>query len=108
MACHIVDDRTPEQRETHRYLVVASDEFMSRWASDIESREKGRTVTAQSYAAWACESRAEANECMVRVMRRPEMKRVRVVYDTKGARYRPKSHVAHLYIYVYCGQDEDW
>lgn len=40
-----VDDRTPEQRETHRWGVVARDKFMSGW---------GQAFNGASRCAWAC------------------------------------------------------
>lgn len=39
------DDRTPEQKQTHRWGVVARDKFMSGW---------GRASNGDSRCAWAC------------------------------------------------------
>ena len=61
------DDRTAAQLETHTWLVVGTDKFMSGW---------GEARGGTSVAAWAClpEDRKEVLEW---VERRNDMKRVR-------------------------------
>lgn len=87
----IKDDRTPEQRKTHAYLVVGTDSFLSGW---------GGAEGGASYAAWACEDKhVEKVEAWVRA--RDEMKRVRVVCEDEEKPYRPNPDIcAHLHIYV--------
>ena len=41
----LVDDRTPEQKKSHSWLVIGTDSFMSGW---------GKASGGKSYAAWAC------------------------------------------------------
>lgn len=84
------DDRTETQKDTHRYLIVGTDSFMSGW---------GRARGGSSFAAWACETLEDAKRCMKEVDARSDMKRVRMVYDSPTSRYRPKC--AHLHIYVW-------
>jgi hypothetical protein len=86
MSAVIEDDRTPEQKQTHRVLVLGTDSFMSGW---------GQARNGASYAAWACTS-ADAHKVLAWVESRSEMKRVRVV----GSDYRPGRYCAHLHIYV--------
>lgn len=86
----IKDDRTPEQRATHRILIVGTDRFMSGW---------GGAQGGASVAAWACTpDTADTVERWVRS--RSDMQRVRVVVDTPARRYRPRGNVAHLHVYV--------
>ena len=40
-----VDDRTPEQKETHKFLIIGTDSFLSGW---------GQAKGGLSYAVWAC------------------------------------------------------
>lgn len=83
----IQDDRTPEQRKTHRVIVVGTDSFMSGW---------GGAKNGASYAGWACESRLAEN-VLAHVSARSEMKRVRIV----SGDYRPKrAYCAHFHVYV--------
>ena len=90
-----VDDRTPDQEKTHKYLIVGTDSFMSGW---------GQAKDGNSYAAWAA-TQQDINNCEAYVESRKEMKRVRFVIDTPGARYRPRPDCcAHLHIYIYRGQ----
>lgn len=81
------DDRTPEQRVSHRYGVAMTDAFMSGW---------GGAEGGTSVAIWACpvEWLDHVERC---VRRRSEARRVRVV-DLN--RYRPRSNVAHAHVYV--------
>ena len=87
----IQDDRTPEQRATHQYLVIGTDRFMSGW---------GKAEGGASYAAWACGDYAAMKECMEQVERRSDMRRVRDTIDTPTAPYRPKGR-GHCHIYVW-------
>jgi hypothetical protein len=89
----VKDDRTAEQRDTHRWLVVGTDSFMSGW---------GQAASGNSYAAWACETLAEAKAVQRWVSARSEMKRVRLVLDGASSPYRPDSrYCAHLHIYLW-------
>lgn len=80
------DDRTDEQKRTHRVLVIGTDSFLSGW---------GGAEGGASYAAWACTPDDEY--AVTRwVENRGDMKRVRVTRDP----YRPGRNCAHLHIYV--------
>ena len=82
-----VDDRTPEQVKSHRWLVVGTDSFLSGWG-----HAKGMT----SYAGWAVDyGHLLAAESWV--IARSDMKRVRIVLANT---YRPKGDI-HLHIYVW-------
>ena len=82
-----VDDRTPEQKRTHREIVLMTDRFMSGW---------GQAQGARSFAGWAYregyQSQAEGQ-----VRARSDAMRVRIV----GGDYRPPSGPGHCHIYVY-------
>jgi len=80
------DDRTEEQKQTHTWLIIGTDSFMSGW---------GEAKGGVSYAAWACKPE-DRQQCYRMVSARPEMKRVRETADP----YRPKG-VGHCHIYVY-------
>lgn len=83
----IKDDRTPEQKKTHRLIVVGTDSFMSGW---------GEAKNGASYAGWAC-TYENVDAVEKRIKARSEMKRVRVV----SADYRPKAgYCEHFHIYV--------
>lgn len=82
------DDRTEEQKETHRWFVVARDGFLSEW---------GTASAGGSHAAWACETLTDAKIVEAWVRARPEMKYVHVVY-AKG--YRPPRSCAHFQVYA--------
>jgi hypothetical protein len=83
-----VDDRTDEQKKTHRFAVVAKDKFMSGW---------GGARGGDSCCAWACASMEIANEVEKWVANRDEMRYVRLIdFD----RYRAPRNTAHLHIYV--------
>ena len=88
----ITDDRTEQERKTHVHLVVGTDSFMSGW---------GWAEGGSSFAAWACDSEAEAARCFDRVEARQEMKRVRHIYDPPSNPYRPGATCAQLHIYVW-------
>ena len=81
----VQDDRTPEEKQSHPWLVVGTDRFMSGW---------GKASGGVSYAAWACTD-AMLPTIESRIAKRGDMKRVRTVY---GA-YRPKGR-GHLHVYV--------
>lgn len=87
----IKDDRNDEQRNTHRYLVVATDTFLSGW---------GAAAGGSSYAAWACEGPEAARKVRERIRARGDMQRVRVIYSDPGNPYRPSPRCKHLHIYV--------
>ena len=80
------DDRTPEQRQTHNVIILATDKFMSGW---------GLAKGGPSYAGWACRP-ALRGILEARVRNRPDMQRVRVVCGD----YRPPSGPGHCHIYV--------
>ncbi len=84
------DDRTPEQRATHRILIVGTDAFLSGW---------GHGLPAVSVAAWACADEVEAAKVEAWVRARGDMRRVRRVYDSPKRRYCPRGG-AHVHIYV--------
>ncbi len=82
----IVDDRTEEQKRTHRLAIVGTDSFMSGW---------GKAEGGASYAGWAFKDGDMAG-CLSMVDGRSDMMRVREV-TLDG--YRPQA--AHTHIYVY-------
>lgn len=86
------DDRTPEQKKTHRWGVVARDKFMSGW---------GGARGGASRCAWACAPDAKLHKLEQWVRSRSEMIHVNVV-DLNT--YRPPSSTAHFHIYV-CEKD---
>ena len=81
------DDRTPEQKETHRTIVLMTDRFMSGW---------GLATGGPSYAGWAVED-GYINACESRIRGRSDSSRVRIV----GGNYRPPSGPGDCHIYVY-------
>ena len=94
----IADDRTPEERKTHYWLVVGTDPFMSGW---------GQAQDGVSYAAWACRPE-HRNDCFGWVDGRGDMLRVREVIDGDGpnvGKYRPSAR-GHLHIYVFTHHSE--
>ena len=82
------DDRTPEQRSTHRWGVVAKDKFMSGW---------GYARNGASRCAWACSPDANLDRLESWVRSRSEMRYVNVV-DLNA--YRAPRGTAHFHIYV--------
>ncbi len=82
----LVDERTEEQRQTHKLAWVGTDTFMSGW---------GGAEGGMSYAGWACTSEDEY-QCERMVRGRNDMQRVRLVLLDS---YRPNA--AHTHIYVY-------
>ena len=84
-----VDDRTAEQKATHRLGVVARDKFMSGW---------GGASGGVSRCAWAVNtSEVNINRVENWVRSRSEMRYVNVV-DLNT--YRPPRGTAHFHIYV--------
>jgi len=81
-----VDDRTAEQKQTHRYIVLMTDRFMSGW---------GQAENGPSYAGWACRDGYVA-QVEARIRNRSDAMRVRVV----SGDYRPPKGPGHCHIYV--------
>lgn len=78
------DDRTPEEKKSHRTLITATDRFLSGW---------GGAAGGASKCAWAC--RPEHVYAVYNWVRsRPEMKYVNIT----RRRWSPKA--AHVHIYV--------
>jgi hypothetical protein len=85
----VIDDRTQEQRETHRVLICGTDGFMTRWGHRCGMVGK----SGRSIAAWAC-TPGDAATVEAWVRTRGDLKRVRRairVYPQKGD---------HIHIYV--------
>jgi hypothetical protein len=85
----VKDDRTEEQRRTHRELVVMTDRCLSGWGD-----ARGGT----SVAAWACAGVEDRRKAERWVRERTDALRVRIVYDGPR-RYRPRN-AAHFHVYV--------
>lgn len=83
----IQDDRTPEQKLTHKWGVVARDKFMSGW---------GQCRNGISRCAWACHPDVNIDRVERWVRSRKEMIHVNVV---DLSTYRPKN-TEHFHIYV--------
>ena len=83
----IQDDRTPEQRKTHRFGICMTDSFMSGW---------GRADGGVSYAVWAFADIKDEYEVDRWVRSRGDAKRVRTVCLDN---YRPRGR-GHCHIYV--------
>lgn len=83
-----VDDRTPEQKQTHRWGVVAKDKFMSGW---------GGAVGGASRCAWALGPGVDSERFFAWVRNRSEMRHVHYV---DLSTYRPPRGTAHFHIYV--------
>ena len=79
------DDRTPEEKKTHNYLITATDTFLSGWGDASDGLSK---------CAWACESK-DVSQVLAWVKSRSDTKYVNV---TTGNWY-PKNAV-HVHIYV--------
>jgi hypothetical protein len=79
------DDRTNDQKITHRYLVTATDKFMSGW---------GGAQGGKSKCAWACDSKEKMYKVLDWVNSRAEMKYVNYTFGD----WRPSG--AHIHIYV--------
>ena len=78
------DDRTPEQKVTHKWLITATDKFLSGW---------GKAEGGLSKCAWACKGE-DVDKVEKWVRSRSEMKYVNVVMG----KWYPKA--AHVHIYV--------
>jgi len=91
----IKDRRNEAQLKTHRYLVIGTDRFLSGW---------GSARGGASYAAWACETLTEAKAKADEIRHRSDMKRVRIVHDSRGqarGAFRPDSrYCTHFSVYV--------
>ena len=86
--CVVEDDRTPDQKKTHRLAIVARDKFLSGW---------GRSRGGYSRVAWACSPEVNADRVFNWVRSRSEMQYVTLVdLDT----YRPPRGTAHFHIYT--------
>ena len=83
-----VDDRTPEQKRTHNYAVVAKDKFMSGW---------GGAEGGASRCAWAVAPDVNIDRVERWVRSRSEMRYVNVV-DLNT--YRPPRGTVHFHVYV--------
>ena len=80
-----IDDRTPEQKKTHTYLITATDKFMSGW---------GQAANGLSKCAWACKPE-HWEKVYYWVNSRSEMKYVSL--NTSGKWYPDAAHV-HIYV----------
>lgn len=97
----VKDDRTEEQRATHRWLVVATDRFMSGW---------GHAEGGTSVCGWAFASADEAHAALPVIRANTDMRHVRVVFDgvvrrgklSPTTRWKPKG-CAHWHLYVGMG-----
>ena len=87
----ITDNRTDAERDTHRFLVIATDRFLSGW---------GKARGGLSYAAWACDTEERARAVQDWAESRSDSARVRLVIELPGERYRPGKACAHCHIYV--------
>ncbi len=82
---NVRDDRTPEQKKTHTWLVVGTDPGMSGW---------GMAAGGTSYAVWACKP-DDRKEVLEWVESRKDMRRVREV----SGNYRPSGKGdCHIYV----------
>lgn len=82
------DDRTPKQRQTHRWGVVARDKFMSGW---------GGAQGGASRCAWACAPDVNIDRVYNWVKSRSEMRYVNIV---DLSTYRAPRGTAHFHVYV--------
>lgn len=87
----VVDDRTAEQQQTLRCLVVGTDRFLSGW---------GLAEGGLSYAAWAC-SEDDVETVLRWARQRADLQTVRVVREAPGRRYKPSHRrCAHLHVFA--------
>ena len=91
-SCTVEDDRTPEQKKTHRWAIVARDRALSGW---------GGAEGGTSRVAWACAPDVNTDRVFNWAKKRTDMQRVALV---DLSTYRPPSGTAHFHIYV-CGAD---
>lgn len=86
------DDRTSAEKKTHRWGVVAKDNFMSGW---------GEASNGASRCAWACAPDVDIDRVERWVRNRSEMRYVNIV---DLSTYRAPRGTAHFHIYV-CNAD---
>lgn len=82
------DDRTPEQKNTHIWGIVAHDKAMSGW---------GGASGGASRCAWACPQDVNSDRVYNWVKSRGDMCYVKKV---DLSTYRPPRGTAHFHIYV--------
>jgi len=88
------DDRTPDQKQSHYWLIVGTDKCLSGW---------GDATGGNSVAAWACKP-VHRHAVREWVEARSDMRRVReTASGLAGRQYSPKN-CAHLHIY-FVGDD---
>jgi len=92
MSATIEDQRTPEQKQTHRWAIVARDVALSGW---------GSALGGSSRCAWACAPDVNTDRVENWVRRRTDMRHVALV---DLSTYRPPAGTAHFQIYV-CNAD---
>lgn len=85
MLMELQDDRTPEQKKTHKVLIGGTDTFLSGW---------GKAKGGKSFAFWAC-TYDNADKVFQWVSNRSDIKKVRYV----SSNYRPNAK-GHCHIYV--------
>ncbi len=90
--CTVKDDRTPEQKQTHIWGIVARDRVLSGW---------GGAEGGTSRCAWACHPDVNTDRVENWVRSRSDMQRACLV-DLRT--YRPPAGTAAFHIYV-CGPD---
>lgn len=90
--CTVKDDRTPEQKLTHRWAIVAKDRGMSGW---------GGGTGGVSRCAWACHPDVNSDRVWNWVNSRKDMSRSNLV-DLNT--YRAPKGTSHFHVYV-CGPD---
>jgi hypothetical protein len=83
------DDRTPEQKKTHQWLVTATDRFLSGW---------GLAKGGLSKCAFACRDYNEAMDAYKWITKRGDMKYVNI----NTGKWYPKAK--HVHIYVFKGE----
>jgi len=81
----INDERTQEERKTHKFIVAGTDTFLSGW---------GEAHGGVSYAGWACKYE-DLPKVEGWVRRRSDMKRVRIIVGE----WKPKGN-GHTHVYV--------
>jgi hypothetical protein len=88
----LVDDRTQEQKKTHRGIVLMTDRF----SPNVKLTYWGWVKGGPSYAGWAF---SEGNEsgAYAQIKARSDAKNVRVVYGD----YRPPAGPGHCHIYIW-------
>ncbi len=82
------DDRSPEQKKTHIWGIVAYDKFLSGW---------GGAEGGASRAAWACHPDVDIDQVEKWVKNRSDTRYVNKV-DLRT--YRAPKGTAHFHIYV--------